>query len=108
VKPLANGDLWIPFLGLSLGLRDLPCKHLPSPSLRWIDAEGRVLPSEIELRKDAESEWKRAEKELQRAEEEKEQERVARKRAEEERELADARIRELESELARAKRRPTR
>ncbi len=94
MKPLSNGDLWVPSLGLSLGMRDLPCKRLPSPSLRWIDAEGRVLPSEFELRRTAE--------------EEREQERAARKRAEEERERADARIRELESALARAKGRPTR
>ncbi|MDQ3031054.1 MAG: Uma2 family endonuclease [Myxococcota bacterium] len=84
MEPLPSGDLPVVSLGLALGVRELPCNHLPPPSLRWIDAAGRPLPTGSER--------------ALRAEEE-------RDRAREERDRAEARARELEAELGRAKKR---
>jgi hypothetical protein len=40
-----NGDVPCPFLGLRLGVRHGRYNGLETDWLRWIDAEGRVLPT---------------------------------------------------------------
>lgn len=103
VEALPSGDLPVPSMGLALGVRDLPCLREPGPSLRWIDAEGRAVPTAAERlegerahaetqRAHAESELSRTESELARLAAELERERT-------ERERLEARLRELEAKL---------
>jgi Uma2 family endonuclease len=79
VVPDAHGDLEVAALGLKLGLRPTSFRRFERPFVRWLTAEGIVLPTAQER---AESERARAESERARAESE-------RARAESERARAD-------------------
>jgi hypothetical protein len=64
LAPDARGDFPCPPLGLRLGVRPTRYGDIDGPMLRWLDAEGAVLPSERER---AEKEALRARKEAERA-----------------------------------------
>jgi len=60
----AEGDLEVRQMGLRLGVRPGPQHELEGPWLRWIDGEGRVIPTGSER---ADAERQRADAERQRA-----------------------------------------
>jgi Uma2 family endonuclease len=103
----ARGDIPVDVLGLSLGERPGDVNVEPGPFLRWIDTDGRPLPSGTER---AEAERKRADAAQERADAAQERADAAQERADAERERADAereradaterRLRELEAALA--------
>jgi Uma2 family endonuclease len=88
----ANGDFVVGPLGLHIGLRPTRYREHDRRFVRWIDAEGKALPTAQER---AEREREPAEHERERAEHERERAEHERERAERERERADA----LEGEL---------
>jgi Uma2 family endonuclease len=90
--PDERGDFAVAPLGLKLGLRRTRYRNHDRNFVRWLDAEGRLVPTPGER---AEQERERAEQERERAEQERE-------RAEQERERASAaldRVHELEERL---------
>lgn len=92
IAPLASGDIPCEPLGLRLGVRPGVHDGVEAPWLRWIDADGRVLPSEREA---AERDARRAEAERQRAEAESSRAEAESRRAEAERSRADTLAAEL-------------
>ena len=92
LRPDERGDLPVAPLGLKLGLRPTRYRDYAQPFVRWLDLDGRPLPTAQER---ADEERARADEERARAEEE-------RARAEEERARADQaleRVKELERRL---------
>ena len=56
MKPDAHGDLSSRELGLRLGVREDTYQGVPARWLRWLDEDGRVLPSAEAKARDAEAE----------------------------------------------------
>ncbi|WP_437719820.1 Uma2 family endonuclease [Sorangium sp. So ce861] len=69
VAPSANGDVASPRLHLGLGVRRGTYHNLDVDWLRWLDAEGRVLPTGEEQARTAEEQARAAEKQARTAEE---------------------------------------
>ncbi|HTN83525.1 MAG TPA: hypothetical protein VL242_07560 [Sorangium sp.] len=69
VAPNANGDVASPRLNLGLGVRRGTYNGLEADWLRWLDAEGRALPTGDELARAAEEQARAAEEQARAAEE---------------------------------------
>jgi len=101
--PDERGDFDVAPLKLKVGLRRTEYRYWDRLFVRWLDAQGEPLPLPQELMLSALQVERRA---LARAEAERERAEAERERAEAERERADqavARVRELEAQLANAK-----
>ncbi len=97
--PDEHGDFLVAPLGLKLGLRRTRYRNQDRYFVRWLDTEGRALPTAQER---AEQERGRAEQERERAEQERERAERERERAEQERKRVqelEQRLRELEDKL---------
>jgi Uma2 family endonuclease len=82
-QALVNSRIWLPCLGLGLGLWQGEYRNLNRLWLRWYDANGNWIPLE------AEQERQRAEQERQRAEQERDRAEQEYQRAEQERDRAE-------------------
>ncbi|WP_437825263.1 Uma2 family endonuclease [Sorangium sp. So ce1153] len=69
VAPNANGDVASPRLNLGLGVRRGTYNGLEADWLRWLDAEGRALPTGDELARAAKEQARSAEEQARSAEE---------------------------------------
>jgi Uma2 family endonuclease len=105
---LRDSRLWFEDLALGLGVWEGPYKDISGLWLRWYDAQGEWIATEVEQieqeRQKAEQERQKAEQERQKAEQERQKAEQERQKAEQERQrasLAEGTIAQKDEEIAR-------